>query len=34
MGCNNGCGCNGTNWIIILVIILLLAGGFNNCGCD
>lgn len=39
-GCNNGCG--GTSWVIILIIILLLCGGFgsnfggcgnNDCGC-
>ena len=36
MGCNNGCGCNGTSWIVILIIILLLCGGLGNnsdCGC-
>ena len=30
--CNNGCG--SCNWIVILIIIILLCGGFNNdCGC-
>ena len=36
MGCNN-CGCGNSSWVIILIIILLLCGGFNNdcggCGC-
>lgn len=27
--CNNGCG----SWIIILIIILILCGGCNDCGC-
>lgn len=31
-GCNNGCG--NSSWIVILIIILLLCGGFNNCGND
>ena len=35
MGCCNNCGCGNSYWEIILIIILLLCGGFNNndCGC-